>query len=88
MNPQGFHVEVECRTDARGEAAPWRFTLFRREIIVEALLDIWPSEDYRYFKLRGNDKAIYLLRHDIPHDDWELVMFDSGKRDETRLSST
>jgi len=33
-------------------------------------------------------RRIYLLRHDTGEDAWELVMYDSGKRDDTRLSST
>jgi hypothetical protein len=88
MNPQGFLIEVECRVNASGEAVPWHFFIVNREVMVVELLDVWPAEDYRYFKLRGDDEAIYLLRHDIPHDEWELIMFDSGKREETRLSST
>lgn len=88
MNSIGFHIEVECRADARGEIVPWHFSIINREVIVLEVLDIWPTDDYRYFKLRGDDEAIYLIRQDIPDGEWELILFDSGKRAETRLSST
>jgi len=88
MSPPGFQVEVECRVDEQGEELPWKFFISKREITVLELLDRWPAREHRYFKLRGDDEGIYLLRHDIPQQKWELFMFDSGKREETRLSST
>jgi hypothetical protein len=43
---------------------------------------------HRYFKVRVGDGGVYILRHDTARDQWELTLFDSGRRDETRLSST
>jgi hypothetical protein len=33
------------------------------------------SSDHRCFKLRGDDGAVYLVRHDEAADRWELTMF-------------
>jgi hypothetical protein len=46
------------------------------------------SPDHRYFKVRGNDGGIYIIRHDVASGAWELRLFDSGRHPETRLSST
>jgi hypothetical protein len=32
--------------------------------------------DHRYFKVRGDDKALYIIRHETATDTWELTMFD------------
>lgn len=88
MDSQGFQLEVECRVDEQGEEIPSKFFIVTREITVLEVLDRWPDKEQHYFKLRGDDEAVYLLRHDILKHKWELIMYDSGKRDETRLSST
>lgn len=52
------------------------------------VLDRWLDPRHRYFKLRCDDGGIYLVRHARQTDLWELTLFDGGRRDETRLSST
>ena len=59
-----------------------------REVSVLEILDRWLDAQHRYFKLRGNDGGIYLLRHDTIKDRWEMTLYDSRRRDDTRLSST
>ena len=81
-------VKVECYAGYRGEESPQRFYLGKKAIEVRDILDRWLSPDHRYFKVRGEDEAIYILRHDTETGEWELTLFDSGKREETRLSST
>jgi hypothetical protein len=81
-------LRVECYSGHRADEYPQRFTLGGREVAVEEILDRWLDPAYRYFKLRGSDEGIYILRHDQASDSWELILYDSGKRDDTRLSST
>jgi len=52
------------------------------------VLDRWLDPAHRYFKLRGDDNGIYILRQSIDEDHWEMILFDSGARANTRLSST
>ena len=52
------------------------------------VIDRWLDPQHRYYKLRGDDGGIYLIRQDTLSDQWELILFDSGRREETRLSST
>lgn len=81
-------VRVECHAGYRAEESPRHFYLGTRAIEVTEILDRWLDPEYRYFKLRGDDGGIYILRHDQTTDRWEMTLFDSGTRMDTRLSST
>ena len=43
-----------------------------RWIEVVEILDRWSTPNYRAFRVRGNDKAVYVLRHHNVSDEWEL----------------
>lgn len=61
----------------RAEESPVRFFLGNRKIEVQEVIDRWMGPDYRYFKVRGDDGARYILRHDNAADNWELTLFDN-----------
>lgn len=81
-------IKVECYAGYRDEENPVRFYLGERCVEVKEVLDRWLDPSHRYFKLRGDDGGIYILRHATKDDVWEMTLFDSGTRDDTRLSST
>lgn len=81
-------MKVECYAGYRGEETPRRFYLGKRCVEVVDVLDRWLDPAHRYFKLRGGDDGIYILRHSTSEDTWEMTLFDSGTRDGHRLSST
>jgi len=81
-------IMVECHAGYRGDETPVRFYLGKRCIEVTEVLDRWLDPAYRYFKLRGDDDGIYILRHSTRDDVWELKLFNSGTRSDSRLSST
>ncbi len=81
-------VKVECYAGYRAEETPLRFYLGERCIEVTEVLDRWLDPAHRYFKLRGDDDGIYILRHSTGEDIWEMTLFDSGTKADTRLSST
>jgi hypothetical protein len=82
-------VRVECyAADHRANTEPRRLHIGRREVMVTEIIDRWLDPRHRYFKLRGDDGGIYLIRNDTADDRWELTLFDSGRLAETRLSST
>lgn len=70
-------VRVECDPACQAEARPRRFTLGRRSVAVDEIIDRWYGPDYRYVKLRGSDGAMYILRHAETAGSWELTMFDA-----------
>jgi len=81
-------LRVECYAGYRAEEAPRRFYLGKREIRVTEIIDRWLDPARSHFKVRGDDGDIYILRYDQVTDDWEMVLYNSGGREETRLSST
>jgi len=46
-----------------------------RGIEVAEIADAWLAPDHRYFKLRGNNGACYILRHDVAGH-WQLTLYD------------
>lgn len=78
MGERDFAIRVECYAGHRGEETPLRFFLGKRKIEVAEVLDCWLSPDHRYFKLRGDDGAGYIVRHDVRSDQWELTLFAAG----------
>ena len=83
-----MEVRVECYAGYRAEQEPRRFTLGERSVEVTEVLDRWLAPDHRYFKLRGDDGNIYILRQDAALDFWEMTLFDRGARENAKLSST
>lgn len=49
-------------------------------IEVVEVLDRWLAPDHRYFKVRGGDRATYILRHDVKAGAWELVLYTTDER--------
>ena len=75
MSEPDLAVRVECYAGNRGEETPRRFFLDERRVEVAEVLDRWLAPDHAYFKVRGNDDAVYILRHDDVADAWQLTMF-------------
>ena len=71
-----IEIRVSCYAGYRGEETPRRFFLKDREVEVAEVLDRWLAPEHRYFKVRGDDQALYIIRHDTGADTWELTMFD------------
>ena len=83
-----LRVHVRCYAGHRGEETPSSFRLGKRKVKVMEVIDRWLAPDDRYFKVRGDDGGIYILRHDVATAVWEMILYDSGTREDTRLSST
>jgi len=70
-----MHVRVECYAGYRGEETPRRFWLGENKIEVTDVLDRWMAPDHRYFKVLGDDQAVYILRHDEASWSWDLTFY-------------
>ena len=81
-------LRVECYAGHRADSEPRCLYIGKRRVAVTRIIDRWLDPTHRYFKLRGDEGGIYLVRYDTSSDLWELTLFDSGSRDETQLSST
>lgn len=70
-----MQIQVECYAGYRGEETPRRFRLGTKKIEVQEILDRWMAPDHRYFKVLGDDNAVYILRHDAESWSWDLTFF-------------
>ena len=68
-------VRVECHAGYRGEEEPRRFTRGGEPVEVLEILDRWLDPSHRYFKVRGDDGNVTMLRHDEASGEWELFCF-------------
>ena len=79
-----IRVQVECHAGYRGEETPRVLVFGERRIAVAEVpevpevIDRWYGPDHRYFKLRAESGATYLVRHDEEADAWELVVWEGG----------
>jgi hypothetical protein len=62
----------------RGEETPRCFYINDRKVAVAEVVDRWLAPEHRYFKVCDTDGDLYILRHDVAVDRWELTMFDAG----------
>jgi hypothetical protein len=73
-----MRVKVDCSRDAGGNEFPERLGFDGRTVTVAEVLDRWPGRDHAYFKVKGEDGALYVLRHDEGRGEWELTLFQRG----------
>jgi hypothetical protein len=69
-------LSVDCYAGYRGEETPRRLEIEGRRVEVIEVIDRWFGPDHRYFKVRGDDGAIRLLRHDDIDGRWELTTLE------------
>ncbi|MBA2690080.1 MAG: hypothetical protein H0U63_04690 [Burkholderiales bacterium] len=72
-----MELEVECYAGYRGEREPRAFFLGERRVTVEEVIDRWLSPERRYFKIKSDDDATYILRHDEPSGVWPITLFQA-----------
>jgi hypothetical protein len=69
-----MQIQVESHAGYRGVEMPRRFRLDRgRDVEIIESVDQW--HDYLYFKVKGDDGNIYILRFDAGRAVWELTLF-------------
>jgi hypothetical protein len=73
--PTLLKIDLDCYAGYRGEETPRVLHLGDRRVEVTDVLDRWFAPEHRYFKVRGEDGALYLLRHDAASGRWDLTMF-------------
>jgi hypothetical protein len=70
-----MQIEVESDADDAGIKKPKRIRLNGRVVEIVEAIDRWPGRDYSYFKVKGDDGSLYILRLNEARDSWELTMF-------------
>ena len=69
-------LRVECYAGHRGEETPRALAIGDRRVEVVEVLDRWLAPDHRYFKLKGDDGDVYIVRYSETAAQWELTMFE------------
>lgn len=49
-----------------------------RKIAVKEIIDRWLAPDHRYFKIIGDDDAVYIIRQDFETFNWELTFYQAA----------
>ncbi len=71
---------VESRPDAHRRSVPVRFgRAGGRFEEVESVLDWWPGEGHRYFRVRVRDGSQFILRQDLTTGAWRVDFFRGGE---------
>jgi len=71
-------LQVECGEDAGGRSVPRRFGWRGATREVVEVIDRWPGEGHRYFRVRDDTGAVLVLRHDLERDAWQLHAFEAS----------
>ncbi|HKS94727.1 MAG TPA: hypothetical protein VJV74_01200 [Terriglobia bacterium] len=75
-----LRLQVECHAGYKADERPLRFTPLAagaRTYEVTEVLDQWYGVGYQCFKVRADDRHLYILRHDTADDSWTLDSFRS-----------
>src|SRR2546427_6286757 len=76
VGPRDMLSKVECYAGYKGEQTPRAIVQGDRRIAVDDVLDQWLAPDDRYFKIRGDDGDVYIVRQDVASGEWTLTMFE------------
>lgn len=74
-----MEIKVKCYAGYRGEETPQIISFRSRKVVVEKILDRWIDPSHRYFKVLGDDRGIYIIRHDMDSWIWELIFYQEAK---------
>jgi hypothetical protein len=70
-------MQVQVKRCADHLEMPVRIRFDGREVEIVENVDQWYGPDYCYFKIKGNDGNLYILRFDEGLAEWQLMMFQS-----------
>jgi len=74
-----MNIRVECYSGYRGDETPQAVWIGDRRIGVAEVLDRWLAPDHRYFKFRGDDQGIYIIRNDVVSLAWQITFYQDPK---------
>jgi len=78
-----MQVRVETYVEQDGVEKVRRIRFDSRQIEIAENIDQWHGVDYRYFKVRGSDGNLYMLRHNEIRADWELTMYEHANTEQS-----
>ena len=73
-------AKITVNTELSSDGIPVSFSLRERIFTVRAVLDRCGGADHAYFKLTGTDGNLYVIRHDMEDNEWEMVLMEAVPR--------
>ena len=76
-------LSVECYSGRKVDEKPVRFWLGGRQYQVETVLDQWYDPEHVFYKVRADDRNLYILKQQTstPDGQWELVSLRQTKEE-------
>ncbi len=68
--------KISLRVELSDAGLPLSFKLRERTFTVRELLDSWLGTDHAYFRMIADDGNLYVIRHDLEENAWELVLME------------
>lgn len=72
-------IKVESYSGYKGDEEPRRFILGQTVIEIEEIVDRWYQVESKpewpranYFRVRGSDQRLYMIKHDLESGEWYL----------------
>ncbi len=73
-------TKIRLNIELSSDSVPASFALRERIFTVRAVLDRWYGADHAYFKLIASDGNLYVIRHDLEDNEWEMVLMEAVPR--------
>lgn len=72
-------IKVESYSGYKADERPKALVLGDKRLEIKEVIDRWYGTDHDYFKVSAEDGFVYIIRHDRPGDEWELVMMEKAE---------
>lgn len=74
-------ISVKCYSGHRVDETPRSIQFDSLVVEVKEIQDRWIGTNHRYFKVIGDDDAVYIIKQDMMSHDWELTFYQQAKED-------
>jgi hypothetical protein len=74
-----MNVEVQCYAGYKGDERPVRFRIGDRDYMVEEIVEQWYGPDHAFYKVRADDKNVYLLSLQRSTGTWAVELLPSAR---------
>lgn len=76
-----MQLKVDTLPGVHGDLEPHVFFIGETRFAVAYIIDRWIGQNQNYFKLMASDGAVYILRHMLETDEWELTLYQAVRQD-------
>jgi hypothetical protein len=73
-------VEVQCYAGRKVDERPVRFRIGERDYMVEEIVEQWYGPENSFYKVRADDRNLYLLGLDTSTGTWGIELLPSSRK--------